>query len=239
MAAMKILIIEDEPEIREGIRILLGSEEYTFIEAGSGEEGLSLLTDEIDLVILDIMMPGPDGFEVCRRIRKTSAVPILFLSAKTQETDKLIGLTTGADDYLTKPFSYMELNARIKAMLRRYHVYRGREENGSVPETDFIEIDTIKISTSRNEVLLKEEEIYLTETEYQILLMLMKGPNRVHSARSLYEEVWKEKYFYGANSTVMVHIKNLRRKIEPDPQNPCHIVTVWGKGYQFRKQEIQ
>ena len=236
MTPKKILIIEDEAEIREGIRVLLENDDYSFIEAENGEEGLALLTDEIDLILLDVMMPGLDGIEVCSRIRQRSSVPIMFLSAKAQETDKLIGLKTGADDYLTKPFSYMELNARIKALLRRYHVYRGREENGSVPAADHIEIDDIRISLIHNQVLLGEQEINLTETEYQILLMLMKRPNRAHSAKTIYEEIWKEPYFYGANSTVMVHVKNLRRKIEADPQNPRHIITVWGKGYQFRKQ---
>ena len=150
MAINKILIIEDEAEIREGIKTLLGDKEYAFAEAETGKIGLTMLTEDVDLVILDIMMPGMDGIEVCRRIRQSSAVPILFLSAKAQETDKLIGLKTGADDYLTKPFSYMELNARIKALLRRYNVYRGREENGSMSETDYIEMDGIKISLSGN-----------------------------------------------------------------------------------------
>ena len=238
MATNKILIIEDEAEIREGIRTLLGDKEYTFVEAETGETGLTMLTDDIDLIILDIMMPGMDGIEVCRQIRQSSSVPVLFLSAKAQETDKLIGLKTGADDYLTKPFSYMELNARIKALLRRYNVYRGREERGPMSETGYIAIDGIKISLILNEVLLEEREINLTETEYQILLMLMKRPNRAHSAKVIYEGIWGEPFFYGASSTVMVHIKNLRRKLETDPQNPCHIVTVWGKGYQFRKQDI-
>ena len=119
MEPKKILIIEDEQEIRGGICVLLGNDEYSFIEAESGEEGLSLLTEDIDLILLDIMMPGLDGIEVCKRIRQKSSVPILFLSAKTQEADKLIGLQTGADDYLTKPFSYMELQARIRALLRK------------------------------------------------------------------------------------------------------------------------
>lgn len=238
MAINKILIIEDEVEIREGIMALLGDKEFAFAEAETGETGLAMLTDDIDLVILDIMMPGIDGIEVCRQIRQSSSVPILFLSAKAQETDKLIGLKTGADDYLTKPFSYMELNARIKALLRRYNVYRGREDSGSMSETDYIEMDGIKISSIHNEVLMGEQEINLTETEYQILLMLMKRPNRAHSAKVIYEGIWGEQFYYGAGSTVMVHIKNLRRKLETDPQNPSHIVTVWGKGYQFRKQEI-
>ncbi len=238
MIPKKILIIEDEAEIREGIRVLLGDDEYEFIEAENGRQGLSLITEDIDLVILDVMMPGMDGIEVCRQIRQSSFVPILFLSAKAQETDKLIGLKTGGDDYLTKPFSYMELNARVKALLRRYCVYRGCEKNGSVSETEYIEIDDVKVSRVRNEVLLEGREINLTETEYQILLMLMKRPNRVHSVRLIYEEIWKEQYFYGSNTTVMVHVKNLRRKIERDPQNPCRIVTVWGKGYQFQKKAL-
>ena len=236
MEQKQILIIEDEEEIREGIRVLLGSEGYVFVEAENGVRGLALLNDQIDLVILDIIMPGMDGITVCRQIRQRSSVPILFLSAKARETDKLVGLTTGADDYLTKPFSYMELNARVKALLRRYRVYRGREENGAVPNADSIELDGIKISLLHNEVLLDGQEINLTETEYQILLMLMKRPNRTHSAKMIYEQIWKEPFFYGANSTVMVHVKNLRRKIEEIPNKPCRIVTVWGKGYQFRKQ---
>lgn len=238
MAANKILIIENEEEIREGIRTLLGDDKYIFIEAENGVEGLSMLTEDIDLVILDIMMPGLDGIEVCRRIRRNSSVPILFLSAKAQEIDKLIGLKTGADDYLTKPFSYMELDARIKALLRRYNIYRGREENRLMFESDYIEIDDIKISLIHNEVLLKEQEINLTETEYQVLLMLMKRPNRAHSAKVIFEGIWQEQYYYGANSTIMMHIKNLRKKIEEDPHNPCRIVTIWGKGYQFRKREM-
>ena len=238
MNKMKILIIEDEAEIRKGIRILLEDENYIFLEAESGREGLTMLDDDIDLIILDIMMPGLDGIEVCRQIRRQSSVPILFLSAKVLETDKVIGLRTGADDYLAKPFSYMELNARVKALLRRYHVYRGREENGFMPLSDYIEIDNIRISPDRNEVLMDEKEINLTETEYQILLLLMKKPNRTCSAKTIYEEIWKEEYFYGANNTVMVHVKNLRRKIEPDYQNPRRIITIWGKGYQFRKREI-
>ncbi len=237
MSTKKILIIEDESEIREGIITLLASDEYAFMEAENGEKGLAMLTEDTDLVILDIMMPGLDGIQVCKRIRQSSCVPILFLTAKVQETDKLIGFKTGADDYLTKPFSYMELNARIKALLRRYNVYRGRDEDCFMCEKEYIDLDGIKISLNHNEVILSGREINLTETEYQILLMLMKKPNRSHSNKVIYEGIWKEQYFYGANRTVMVHVKNLRHKIENDPQNPSHIVTVWGKGYQFRKRE--
>ena len=238
MDTKKILIIEDEEEIREGIQVLLGSEEYSFEEAENGIKGLELLNDDIDLVILDIMMPEMDGITVCEKIRERSSVPILFLSAKSQELDKLVGLNKGGDDYLTKPFSYLELNARVKALLRRYCVYKGRESVVSASGGEKIEIDDISISLVNNDVMIGDREVNLTETEYQILLMLMKKPNRSHSVKMIYEEVWGEQYFYGANGTVMVHVKNLRHKIEEDPQNPVHIVTVWGKGYQFRKKVI-
>ncbi len=236
MNRRNILIIEDDAEIREGIRILLADDELAFVEAGDGEQGIALMSEDIDLVILDIMMPGIDGVEVCRRIRKDYSVPILFLSAKSQEADKLIGLKVGADDYLTKPFSYIELNAKIRSLLRRYYVYKGRDEAGSVSVDDYLRIDNITVSLSDNEVMLGDEYLNLTETEYQILLMLMQKPNRTYSAKMIYEAVWNEQYYYGASSIVMVHISNLRRKLEKDPQHPEHIMTAWGKGYLFRKQ---
>lgn len=237
MSTKRILIIDDERELRQGIRGLLGNDNYSFDEAENGEEGLALLTDDTDLVILDIMMPGMNGIEVCKRIRQKSAVPILFLSAKTKEEDILTGLTSGGDDYLTKPFSCTELNARVKALLRRYRVYCRQEANEAFRDLDFIEIDDIRISLTRNEALRKNRELDLTETEYRLLLLMMKQPNRSHSAAMLFEEIWKEPYYYGANRTVMGHIKKLRRKIEADPQNPVHIVTVWGKGYQFKTND--
>ncbi|MBR5427087.1 MAG: response regulator transcription factor [Clostridia bacterium] len=238
MSKNKILIIEDEEEIREGLRILLGGESYySFAEAENGEIGTELLTGDTDLVILDITMPGADGIDLCRRIRQASSVPILILSEKTQDEDILIGLTSGGDDYLTKPFSYAELNARIKALMRRYRVYRGHEENEVSRAPVMIEIDGICISSARNEALIGGRELNLTETEYQILLMLMIKPNRSFSAATLFEKIWKEPFFYGANRTVMLHIKNLRRKIEADPHNPVRIITVPGKGYQFRKKD--
>ena len=233
MDKKQILIIEDEAEIREGIRTLLDSEEYTFLEAESGAAGLSMLTEDIDLVILDIMMPGLNGIQVCRKIREISSVPVLFLTAKALETDKLLGLQTGGDDYLTKPFSYLELNARIKSLLRRYCIYRGREDGGVTSSESFLEFDGIRISRECNEVFLENAALNLTEKEYQILLLLMQRPNRPHSAREIYEKIWQEPYFYGASSTIMVHIRNLRNKIEKNPQHPVRVTTVWGKGYQI------
>lgn len=234
MSQQTILIIEDENEIREGIRILLQGENYVVLEAGDGSQGLSLLTEDVDLVILDIMMPGMSGLRVCEEIRKHSSVPILFLTAKALESDKLIGLTAGGDDYLTKPFSYAELIGRVKALLRRYCVYQGKKTENPWAGQE-LELGGIRICQDHNEVWLRGKEIHLTEKEYHILLLLMNNPNRIFSAQLLYEAIWNEPYFYISNGTVMVHIRKLRLKIEDDPQQPRYIQTVWGQGYRFVK----
>lgn len=234
MGCSNILIIEDDEDIREGVRILLEGEDYHVIEAENGEKGLQILNDEIDLVILDIMMPGMSGLRTCEEIRKVSYVPVLFLTAKTQESDKLIGLMAGGDDYLAKPFSYTELLGRVKALLRRYHIYRGKPgKTNEIDDEKYIRCGNIKIHEVFNEVFVNGKEKNLSDIEYQILLVLMKHPNKIFSAQLLYETVWKEPYLYSSNSTVMVHIRRLRVKIEPDPQQPRYIKTVWGKGYKF------
>lgn len=231
MDAQTILVVDDDMDIREGIRILLRGENYAILEAGSGREALERLCESVDLVILDIMMPGMSGLRVCEEIRKTSAVPILFLTAKAQESDKLVGLTAGGDDYLTKPFSYAELIARVKALLRRYCVYRGKtQETG---EDKFLALRGIRLNLDYNQVWVREKEVELTEIEYQILRLLMRTPQRIFSIQSIYETVWDEPYFYISNGTVMVHIRKLRVKIEENPQEPQYIKTVWGKGYRF------
>ncbi len=232
-----ILIIEDDADIREGIRILLESEDYTVTEAEDGMSGMALLQNDTDLVILDIMMPGLSGIQICERIRKRSNVPILFLTAKSQESDKLIGLMAGGDDYLVKPFSYAELLGRIKALIRRYSVYMGKNEG--VPQTGspYIERGGIRIHTSFNSVTINGSEKQLTTKEYQILLLLMTYPNKIFSAQNLYESVWQEPFYYSCNSTVMVHIRKLRMKIESDPRCPKYICTVWGKGYRFENRD--
>lgn len=228
----KILMIEDDEDIREGVRILLEAEDYTVIEAENGKKGLELLADDMDLVILDVMMPGISGLRTCEEIRKISRVPVLFLTAKSQESDKLIGLMAGGDDYLTKPFSYAELMGRVKALLRRYHVYRGKEE--AVRETNpYLERCDICINQGYNEVFVRGKEVELTDFEYRILLLLMQNPKKIFSAQNLYESIWNEPYFYNCNSTVMVHIRKLRVKIEEKPEEPSYINTVWGKGYRF------
>lgn len=233
MSNANILIIEDDEDIREGIRILLESEDYHITEAADGWEGLKYLSDNTDLVILDIMMPGISGLKTCEEIRKTSFVPVLFLTAKAQESDKLIGLMAGGDDYLTKPFSYAELLGRVKAQLRRYQIYRGKEEEENCSENHYIEAGRFRINENYNELYLDGEEVNLSDIEYHILLLLMRYPKRIFPAQNIYENIWSEPYFYSCNATVMVHIRKLRKKVEKDPQNPVSITTVWGKGYRF------
>ena len=228
-----IMVVEDEQDIREGIRILLKGDGYSVIEAGSGEEALSQMNEAIDLVILDIMLPGISGLKVCEEIRKVSTVPILFLTAKTQESDKLIGLMAGADDYIAKPFSFAELNARVKALLRRYHVYLGKTQQIFADKGQILSVGRFKLALDRNEVWKDGKELDLTGIEYGILRLLMENPLRIFSAQNIYESVWNEPYAYSANSTIMVHIRKLRTKIEDDPQNPVYIKNIWGKGYRY------
>lgn len=233
MTKEHILIIEDDADIREGIRILLESENYTVSEAENGRNGLETLSSDTDLVILDVMMPGISGIQVCKEIRRFSNVPVLFLTAKVQEDDKLTGLMAGGDDYLTKPFSYGELLGRVKALIRRYRIYLGKNTTDAIENQDYIETGRIKINQKYNELFLDEKETDLSDIEYRMLLLMMENPGKIFSAQNLYESVWNEPYFYSCNSTVMVHIRKLRVKIETDPQNPKYITTVWGKGYKF------
>ena len=231
METAKILLIEDDQDIREGVRILLESESYAVTEADSGEAGLRLLTGDTDLVILDVMMPGMSGLKTCEEIRKTSYVPILFLTAKAQESDKLIGLMAGGDDYLAKPFSYAELLGRVKALLRRYQVYRGKAGAGRTDR--YLEAAGLRVNLDFNQVFADGEEKELSTIEYKLLLLMMQHPRRIFSAQQLYESIWEEPYFYTCSNTVMVHISKLRAKIEQDPQKPRRIATVWGKGSRF------
>ncbi|MDO5135254.1 MAG: response regulator transcription factor [Eubacteriales bacterium] len=228
-----ILIIEDDPAIREGVRILLGGEGYSVEEAANGHEGLKKLTDETDLVILDVMMPGISGIKTCEEIRQKSNVPVLFLTAKGRESDKLIGLMAGGDDYLVKPFSYAELLARIKALLRRHLVYDKAPETQEHLKEKWVELQGLRLNTGHNEAYLEGNEVRLTEMEYKLLLLMMKNPQKLFSVQNLYESVWEEPFIYSSGNTVMVHIRRLRKKIEEDPQKPKRIISVWGKGYRF------
>lgn len=231
MNTMKnILIADDNDEIREIVRVLLESEGYNVIEAVDGEDAVIKVDGSIDLIILDIMMPRKSGFKACVEIREKTSAPILFLTAKTQDSDKCMGFSVGSDDYLSKPFSYTELVSRVKALLRRYYVYKGKDR---IDSTDLININGLTINTTSNEVSIDEEEVTLTDIEYNILMLMAKHRKKIFSAQNLYESVWKEPYFYSCNNTIMVHIRNLRRKLEKDPENPKYIKTVWGKGYRI------
>lgn len=176
------------------------------------------------------MMPDMNGYQTCMEIRRLTNAPILFLSARTQDGDKTLGFASGGDDYLEKPFSYSELIARVKALLRRYQVYRGKEK---AQNRAAYRRYNIEIREEDRKIYVDGKPVELTETEYELLVLMMKNEKQIFSAQHLYEAVWKEPYYYGANNTVMVHIRNLRKKIEEDPQNPKRIRTIWGKGYRF------
>ncbi len=191
METKKILFADDDPEIREVLRLLLTSEGYTVAEASSGGEVLELLDGSVDLVILDVMMPGLGGYAVCAEIRRRSAVPVLFLTAKGQDSDKTMGFSVGGDDYLVKPFSYTELISRVKAMLRRYYVYGAKQS-----ESDVIRCcGNIEIDPEQCRVCVGGKEVSLTDTEYRILLLLAGHQKKVFSAQNIYESVWNEPYF--------------------------------------------
>lgn len=227
----KIMIVDDDKEIREVISILLTNEDFAVVEAESGDEALRLLTASIDLVILDVMMPGISGYQVSRMIRESSNVPILFLTARTQSSDLVMGYSSGGDDYLAKPFSYPELLARVKGLLRRYKVYQGKK----IPErkSEYIEWGGLRVDSCRNMVWKCGKELDLTSTEYRILRLLLAHPGQIFSAQNIYESVWEEPFLSTDSNSVMVFIRRLRDKIEDDPRHPAHLVTVWGKGYRI------
>lgn len=232
--APHILIADDNPEIREIIKILLTGEGFLVTEAKNGITALENIKNQnFDLIILDIMMPGMNGYETCQNIRDISNAPILFLSARTTDSDKILGFSSGGDDYLEKPFSYPELIGRAKALIRRYHVYQGKENLTSATALQEISCHGLKINLEREEVYQNGKRIDLTSTEYEMLKLLVSNRHQIFSAQRLYETIWQESYYYGANNTVMVHIRNLRQKIEKDPKNPVFIKTAWGKGYHI------
>lgn len=230
IASDTILLVDDDAEIREIARVLLESEGFRVIEAVDGENALATFSADVDLVILDIMMPGISGYQVCRSLREQSNVPILFLTAKSQDGDLTMGFSSGGDDYLSKPFSYTELLARVKGLLRRYKIYKGDDRS---EVSRFIEWRGIKLDCERNEVWKMGKEIVLTEKAYQILRLLLIHRGKIFSAQNLYESVWEEPYYAPSSNTVMVHIRKLREKIEDNPQEPKILRTVWGKGYRI------
>lgn len=224
-----ILVVDDEKEIRDLIGIYLANEGYKVLKAANGLQALNCLEKQvIDLIILDIMMPSMDGIEACIKIREDKNMPIIMLSAKSEDMDKIMGLTTGADDYVTKPFNPLELLARVKSQLRRY------KKLNVVPEKQDgeIEIDDMVINTDTHEVKVGDKEIKLTPREFEILFLLAKNKGIVFSIEKIYEAVWKEDFFESDN-TVMVHIRKIREKIEENPRKPRFIKTVWGVGYKI------
>ncbi|WP_024620993.1 response regulator transcription factor [Metaclostridioides mangenotii] len=223
-----VLVADDSPEIIEIVDILLSSEGYKVLKATNGQEAIDLVDENVDLIILDVVMPVKNGFTACREIREKTNAPILFLTAKTQESDKVIGFSSGGDDYLLKPFSYSEFTSRVKSLIRRYYVYQGIKVEDESKE---IIIRDLSINLDTKEVKLKDENISLTTIEYDMIALMIQNKKKVFSSKNLYESIWNEPYFYTANNTIMVHIRNLRKKIEKDRQDPEYIKTAWGKGY--------
>lgn len=237
----EILIIEDDRDIRETVRILLEGEGFWVREAADGCAGIKMITPETKLVILDVMMPGMSGYEACEQIRSFSYVPILFLTAKSRETDMLLGLQVGGDDYLAKPFSFSELSARVKALLRRYGTYNpwgnGSDAKASEADLGWLEHDALRVNKTFNQVFLHQSPVNLTETEYEILRLLMQYPSKIFSIQNIYESIWNEPFLQSYSNSVMVHVRNLRTKIEANPQSPKYVLTVWGRGYRFGREK--
>jgi DNA-binding response OmpR family regulator len=229
----KILLVDDDKEILNLLKIYLGNEGYSILKASDGYSALHMLSKETPhLVILDVMMPGIDGIEVCREIRQTMNIPIIMLSAKGQNTDKITGLLTGADDYITKPFDPLELVVRVKTLLRRTYLFNNSSEINK--DDDLLELGNLSIRKSTHFVSVNDNEITLTAKEFDILILLATNPSRIFSSEEIFEKIWKEKY-YQSNNTVMVHISNLRDKLEYYTEGEKIIHTVWGVGYKIEK----
>ena len=229
-----VLVVEDDKEIREGVEIYLKSQGYEVFQAADGVEGLEVIEKEdIQLAIVDIMMPRMDGISMVVKLREKYDFPVIFLSAKSEEVDKIMGLNMGADDYVTKPFTPMELLARVNSQLRRYRRFMERlgdkEENSRIHTIGGLEINEDNV-----EVTVDGEPVKMTPIEYKILLLLMKNPGRVFSAEEIYERVWNERAIN--TDTIMVHVRNIREKIELNPREPKYLKVVWGVGYKIEKQ---
>ena len=228
MAQNKILIVDDDPDIREVVSILLGSEGYKVVQAENGQAAVEMVYQDrsIDLVIMDIMMPGMSGVEACERIRQRSTVPVLFLTAKSQEQDKVEAYSEGGDDYLVKPFSQTELLMKVKSLLRRYTDYQ-KPQAGQTPSFG----DNIRLDGKRRCAIKGDKRIPLTDKEYAIMHFFVEHRGEIVGNKELYEGVWNDSYLPSDGNTVMVHILNLRKKLEEDANHPQIIKTIWGKGY--------
>lgn len=228
MKMYNILVCDDEKDIVSALKIYLTADGYRVFEAYNGREALEVLkSQEIHLVLMDIMMPVMDGISAMVKIREVSNVPVILLTAKSEDTDKVLGLTVGADDYVTKPFNTVELQARVKSQLRRY-----MQLGGGRIRKDTITIGGIELNDRTKEVTLDGEKVALTRTEYDILKLLMEHPGQVFSPNQIYEQVWNDNPFRNEN-TVAVHIRHLREKVEYNPAEPRHLKVVWGRGYKM------
>ena len=225
-AQSKILIVDDDPDIRKVLRLLLQAL-YQVSEAADGAEAVRMIQEEkdTDLIILDVMMPGMDGYDTCDALRAYTNAPVLFLTAKSAEADRISAYRSGGDDFLSKPFSQDELLAKVSSLLRRYKEYRGKPDAA-------LAIENLEVDFAARTVVSNGQPVSLTDTEFSILEHLLHNRGTTVTAPELYEGVWKEKFLPGSGNTVMVHVLNLRRKIEENPSSPKIIRTVWGKGYQ-------
>lgn len=223
-----VLVCDDEKDIVSALKIYLTSDGYQVLEAYNGKEAIEIVEkNEVHLVLMDIMMPIMDGIQAMVKIREISNVPVILLTAKSEDTDKILGLTVGADDYVTKPFNPVELQARVKSQLRRYMQLGSGSKTIGKSRMGGIELDD-----KAKEVTLDGEKVNLTRTEYDILKLLMEHPGEVFSPNQIYEKVWKDNP-YGTENTVAVHIRHLREKIEYNPQEPRYLKVVWGRGYKM------
>ena len=227
-----VLVCDDEQDIVDALRIYLTAEGYHVLIAGNGKEAVKLATENtVHLVLLDVMMPSMDGISATAKIRETGNMPIVLLTAKSESSDKILGLGIGADDYITKPFDPAELLARVKAQLRRY------SSLGSMPHRESLfEVNGLVLDDNAKKVTLHDENISLTPKEYEILMLLMSFPDKVFSSKEIYRRVWNENPV-GADGTVAVHIRHLREKIEIGPANPQYIQVIWGHGYKINKEK--
>lgn len=229
----KLLVVDDEREIADLVALYLGNEGYDVRVCYDGAHAISAIDSEaFDLAVLDVMLPDVSGFDICRHIRKAHTFPVIMLTAREEELDKITGLTMGADDYVTKPFRPLELVARVKAQLRRYTRYNP----GAAADSSLLAVRGLSLDTQTHECMLDERPVALTPTEFSILSLLMEVPGRVISSEELFERVWGEKYLNNSNNTVMVHIRHLREKLHDTSERPRYIKTVWGVGYKIEKR---
>jgi two-component system response regulator VanR len=231
--AANILLVDDEQAIADLVEVYLKNESYNVFKFYSGKDALNCIANvRLDLAILDVMLPDADGFSICRKIREKHNFPVIMLTAKEEETDKINGLTLGADDYMTKPFRPLELVARVKAQLRRFTRYNSAEPN---QEEHLIAFSGFVLDMDTHECTLNERKLALTPTEFSILRVLCSNRGRVVGSEELFHEVWGDKYFTNNNNTVMVHIRHLREKMHDSAEHPKYIKTVWGVGYKIEK----